>query len=115
MTWQLFALAFITLDVVSGVMKGASLGELSSRVMRTGFWHKSALVVAIILCTLIDYALTYNINIGFDMPIVEVASGYIIMMEIVSICENLCIINPELKGSNLMKLLKHEDDEYGRR
>ena len=66
--------AFILLDVVSGIAKGAKQGQLSSSKMREGIWHK--------------------------VP----ACVYIILSEVMSIFENATVLNPEIGGSGLSKL-----------
>lgn len=104
----LVAFFFITLDVTSGIMKGAAQHKLSSKIMRQGFWHKASLLLVIILAATIDATIATGFNItGFNMPILEGSCAYIVVMEIVSILENITEINPELKGTKLLSLFGH--------
>ena len=107
----IFAFIFITLDVASGMMKGASQHALSSKVMRQGFWHKSALFLVIILSALVDSAMRSGLDIGFNAPIFEGACVYVCVMEIISILENVSVMNPELKSSKLFAMFAHVNRE----
>lgn len=95
--------AFIALDVVSGIAKGAKLGQLSSSKMREGIWHKAGYVLIIALAVLIEVG-SKHIDLGFTVPLVVPACVYIILSEIMSIFENATVLNPEIGGSGLSKL-----------
>ena len=78
--------------------------------MRTGLWHKLALVFAIIVAGLADVAVAAEVGLGFQMPIFEAACIYACLMELTSILENLKLMNPELANTKLMSLF---DDVNG--
>ena len=61
--------AFIALDVVSGIAKGAKQGQLSSSKMREGIWHKAGYVLIIALAVLIEVG-SKHIDLGFTVPLV---------------------------------------------
>ena len=54
-------------------------------------------------------------NLGFEIPTVMAVCVYVIVTEIVSVFENLCVLNPELVNSPLgaifAKVPKVEDAE----
>lgn len=95
--------AFIVLDVVSGIAKGAKLGQLSSSKMREGIWHKAGYVLIIALAVLIEIG-SKHIDLGFTVPLVIPACVYIILSEVMSIFENATVLNPQIGGSGLTKL-----------
>lgn len=95
--------AFIVLDVVSGVAKGAKQGQLSSSKMREGIWHKAGYVLIIALAVLIEVG-SKHIDLGFTVPLVVPACCYIILSEVMSIFENATVLNPQIGGSGLSKL-----------
>lgn len=95
--------AFIVLDVVSGIAKGAKLGQLSSSKMREGIWHKAGYVLIITLAVLIEVG-SKHIDLGFTVPLVIPACVYIILSEVMSIFENATVLNPQIGGSGLTKL-----------
>ena len=115
-SWFIFACVFILLDVLTGMAKGASQHNLSSEIMRRGFWHKLALVTALVVAALVDTMQYSGHDIGFSIPIFQAACGYVIAMELISICENLKAMNEELAGTKLMGLfgkVAEKNDENG--
>lgn len=110
-SWFFFACVFILLDVITGVCKGASQHALSSEIMRRGFWHKLATVTALVVAGLVDTMQYSGLDIGFTVPIFAAACGYVCVMELVSICENLKAMNEELAGTRLMGLFNRETEK----
>lgn len=106
LTWLVFALTFILLDVVSGIAKGAATHSLSSARMREGFWHKLGIIIVLLIAALVDAAAGAGLNLGFQVPLFEAVCGYVIVMELLSILENVGEINPELAGSRLLQMFE---------
>lgn len=100
--------AFVVLDVLSGVMKAAKLGELSSSKMREGLWNKSGYVLIVCLATLIEVG-SQHVDIGFEMPLIIPACLYIIGSEVMSIYENAKAINPDLNDSKLSQYFEKKE------
>lgn len=88
-------LGFIAVDIVTGLIKAAALGNYTSETMRKGLFHKVAELLAFIFGLLAD--LTFPI-IGVKLPLFVARSiaVYICVMETGSIIENLGQINPDL-------------------
>lgn len=105
-----FALAFIFLDVATGYAQAVANRCVSSDKMKRGFWHKLALVFAMLAAGLADMAAAVEIDLGFSMPVFECACGYICLMELTSILENVKKMNPELEDTPLLKLFGKEED-----
>ena len=101
--WQLGAtLIFILADIISGVITAAILKNIDSQEMREGLLRKVLLILIVVLSFVIDGAF----KITFISKAVCI---YIILMEIISILENL-----KKAGINLGKLgnlLKIKQDE----
>lgn len=90
-------LAFIIMDVLTGVVKAIKEKNFCSSVMREGLFHKVGSIMCIVFATMVDYAsLFVGLTIVTDQTIANVVCGYIIMMEVGSIIENVCAINPEI-------------------
>ena len=85
---------FIILDLVTGIIKAFKEKAFTSSKMREGLFHKSASILCVTVGALIDYAQNY-MNLGFAVPIAIPVCIYICTMEIGSIFENICIINPQ--------------------
>lgn len=95
--------AFIVLDFITGLIKAFATGTFSSTKMREGLWHKTSLVLVVILGVLVDYAQVY-LDLGISVPVAVAVCTYISLMEIASILENVCKINPDLMPEKLAKL-----------
>lgn len=91
----LVVLVFILFDIVTGFAKAMFDGTVNSTKLREGGKHKFAELVAVAGSYLAEYAVAY-VNLGFDLPMLNVVSAYICVMEAVSIIENLCEMNPEM-------------------
>lgn len=100
----LSALVFMLLDVVSGLVKGMSVGNLSSKKAREGLYHKCGYILAIILAVMCEYA-TLSVELGIEIPLTIPVCVYICMTEILSVLENIMIINPDM-STFLSKYLK---------
>ena len=109
MTIIWYTLAMMCMDVVTGFMCGAKNNDLSSAKMREGLWHKSAFLAAIVLSVIITNG-AENVGVMSDYlgeMSVDVICGYIILTEVISVLENICILNPEIANSRLGKLFKN--------
>lgn len=88
-------LVFILFDILTGFLKAAANHNIDSTVLRKGLLHKLSEVVAIVFAFLCEYAVQY-IHLGVEIPLVIAVCGYIIIMEIISVLENIVEVNPEL-------------------
>lgn len=111
MTIYAIAFAFIVLDFVTGLIKAFATNSFTSTKMREGLFHKVALLLCMILGFLVDHAQGY-VDLGISVPVAAAVCVYICLMEITSIIENICKINPEFvpeKLANLFGGLKSEN------
>lgn len=81
--WQVIAsLIFMIGDYVSGFIQAVINNNVDSKIMREGLFRKILLILVILLSFIFQYA--------FNIPLIsKVVCIYIIIMEIVSILENL--------------------------
>lgn len=86
---------FIIMDLLTGIIKAFKKQEYNSSIMREGLYHKAGSVLCIVLGVLADYAQTL-VDLGVNIPLAVTICGYIILMEIGSIIENISIINPDI-------------------
>lgn len=91
----IIVLGFIVFDVVTGLIKAGYNGNYNSAIMRQGGFHKSMEVMALAVAYFVEYAIVY-INIGIDVPAVPAVTVYICIMELISILENICAVNPQM-------------------
>lgn len=86
---------FILADIVTGILQAIYNGDINSTKLRQGLFHKLSEVLAVAFSMGIEYACDY-IELGVDVPVFKTVAIYICIMELVSVLENLCEINPAL-------------------
>ena len=102
--WTLGAvLFFIAMDYLTGILKAGVQHNISSAKMREGLMHKLAYILILILSQAIDI---FNIHtqLGLPLNVLTVTSAGISLIELTSIVENLCEINPEIANKGFMKI-----------
>lgn len=92
---------FVLLDIITGLVGAYAGSGFSSTKMREGLFHKSAFYGAFALAVALEVSSEY-MDLGITVPAVNVITGYIVLTEVVSILENLCVINPELKNNKFL-------------
>lgn len=70
--------------------------------MREGLWHKLGSISLIAVSDIIDGALLGGVDLGFPAPVLAGVCMYIALMELVSVLENITVLNPELKDNPLL-------------
>ena len=112
MTIYVIAFAFIGLDFLTGLIKAFASNSFTSTKMREGLFHKVGLILCMVLGFLVDIAQGY-LDFGVAVPVAAAICVYICLMEITSIIENVCKINPQIVPDKLAVLfggLKTEND-----
>ena len=94
----------MAIDYLTGLMKAAMQHNISSEKMRLGLWHKSGLILVMLLAEIIEHGL------GYTVPLIVPAAVYISITEISSIMENLGEINPDIANSPLLQLFRSGKD-----
>ena len=89
------ALAFMVIDVFTGVLKAVKNKELNSTKAREGIYKKVSFILFIAFGYLADYAMDY-VDMGFSFPAAATICTLIIVTEAISVLENLGQINPDL-------------------
>lgn len=102
--------AFIAFDVLTGLIKALAKDGLNSTILRKGMYHKLSEIITVIGAGLLQYGADY-IQLGVDIPALIGIASYICIMELVSIIENLAMINPSLYKlfKPFLNKLKDED------
>ena len=100
---------FILFDIISGVLKATYEGNLASTIMRKGLFNKLGEILALILGKLVEYA-SVQYQLGFSIPLYTAIAAYLILMETLSILENISAMNPAM-GKFLSKFMKTREWE----
>lgn len=104
-TWSiLLACVMMCADVVVGFIQAAINNQLSSTKMRQGLLHKVLILILIFVCLAIEIAIGHTVKLPYDIPTCGVVCGYVIVMELISILENIARGYPEFANSQLFKL-----------
>jgi len=111
----IIVLLFILFDILTGLIKAIYKEGLNSTYLRQGLFHKLSEILALIGSYGIEFAIQY-IELGIDIPVLKCVSGYIALMELISIIENLCEINPRLSKlfSPYLEKMKGMNDDAKR-
>lgn len=102
--------SFISFDIITGICKAIYKEGLNSTVLRKGLFHKLSEILAVSGAWLFEYGMRY-VELNIDIPLVEGVAGYICVMEIISILENISALNPKLKKFFKPFLEKLKDKE----
>ena len=89
------ALAFMVIDVFTGLLKAVKNKELNSTKAREGIYKKASFILFIAFGYLADYAMDY-VDMGFNLPAAATICTLIVVTEAISVLENLGQINPDL-------------------
>lgn len=99
-------LFFVIFDYVTGVIQAVCNKDVQSSRMREGLFHKGAFVLVIILAIACEVAMGAIPEIGFTLPLVVPVCSYLIVTELVSIMENLGLMNSDLMSSKILSIFK---------
>lgn len=105
------ALIFVAFDTISGLIKGFATNTFSSTKVKTGIFHKAALILIMVMSVVIDILSGFIPSMPFTVPLTQGCCLLIIGMECMSVLENVCAINPALKDSALIKRLLPTNEE----
>lgn len=108
---HIIVLGFIGTDFLTGAIMAIKEGNFTSTKMREGLYRKFGSIVIIVMSLLIDYAQRY-FSLGINVDVSLAVEGYIIIMEIASIIENVGKINPNILPEKIKKILgKFEENK----
>ena len=108
------ACVMMAADMVAGFVAAAINKELSSSKMRNGLLHKILMLILIFACLAIEIGISHTVALPYDVPTCEVVCGYVIIMELISVLENVARGYPEIRDSALFKLFNLGDKIDGK-
>lgn len=102
--WQILTpIIFSLSDILTGFIQAVINNELDSKKMRQGLLHKCLIILLVLLSFVADF--TFNLHF-----ISKVVCAYIIIMETISISENLTKAGINIgKLSDLLKIKGKEE------
>ena len=118
--WHPVAVATVMmlLDMLTGFAGAAKDKAVESGKMREGLWHKAGFFGLIGLAAAWEVGSVWlNLEvsgIGVTVPVLPAVGAvctFVVATEIVSILENLCVLNPDIASLPVVKRLKPHDPE----
>ena len=111
-TWSIvLACVMMCADVLVGFIVAIINSNLSSTKMRKGLLHKVLMLILIAMCLAIELAIEHTVQLPYDIPTCEVVCGYIVVMELISVLENIGRGYPKFTDSALFKLFNLTDKD----
>lgn len=107
----IIALVFNGLDLFTGIITAVKNKDIQSSKLRDGLFKKVGFMLCYFVAWLID---TKGYLVGFQLSvqIIPVIISYVCLTELVSILENICVLNPDIlpeKLMNIFHITKKED------
>lgn len=111
----LVVLCFIAADVVTGLTSAWLTRTVSSTKMRAGIQHKCGELFGMAAMYGIDYAMPL-IDVAVPFSFTRVLGVYLVVMETISIFENIVELNPEISGplGKLLEVIKEVTGNNGK-
>lgn len=111
----LVVLGFIAADVVTGLTSAWLTHTISSTKMRAGIQHKAGEVLGMAAMVGIDYSLPL-IEVPLPFSFTKVLAAYLVVMETISIFENVIELNPDISGplGKLLEVIKEVTGNNGK-
>lgn len=111
-TWGIaLACVMMCADVLAGFIVAVINNDLSSTKMRKGLLHKVLMLILIAVCLAIELAIEHTVQLPYDIPTCEVVCGYVVVMELISVLENIGHGYPQFTDSALFKLFNLTDKD----
>lgn len=114
------AMAMMVLDMATGFAGAAKDKSIESGKMREGLWHKAGFFGLIALAAAWEIGSVWldaevsgaGVSVP-QLPAVGAVCTFVVATEIVSIMENLCVLNPDIASLPVVKRLKPHDQGQG--
>lgn len=100
----ILACVMMCADVLTGFIVAVINNKVSSTVMRRGLLHKVLTLILIFACLAIEIGLSHMVALPYDIPTCEVVCGYVVVMELASVLENIGKGYPDFASSAAFKL-----------
>lgn len=89
------SLCFMVFDMITGLIMAVKNKDVDSTKFRDGLWKKTGTGCLLAFGYVVDYAIQY-LDIGINSPIGLMLCVSVVVLEAISILENIGNINPDL-------------------
>lgn len=110
--WLIGGVLFsMPLDWVTGYLQAVVNKCVQSTKMREGILHKCSEVCVLVLAVFLQCLISHAGDLGWDLPLVWMAGGYLLVMEVNSICENIKLANPDLAETKIFSIFENKESD----
>lgn len=96
-TFFIVTMVMMLFDILSGIAAHIHMKDFTTSSLREGLWHKFGYILILSLVIVLQVALyDPNFHLNFEFPLFDITCGFIIFMEVISIVENVGLINPTI-------------------
>ena len=111
MWYIIVSLIFNAIDFISGIIAGYKKdGKLISTKMRDGLFKKCGFILCYIFAYSLNFA-QHKIGLDININILPGVCVYVIFTEIVSIIENISILNDKILPEKIKKIIGGTNNE----
>lgn len=107
----ILACVMMLADIAVGTIAAVLNNNVQSSKMREGIVHKTLMLIVIAISYILGVGLNHVTGFELQVPSVEVVCGYIIVMELASVFENIGKGWPEFTDTALFRIFSNKDDE----
>lgn len=106
-------LVLILFDIIAGIIAAARAHTLDSSIMREGMYNKVGEILLMMFAMICNYLLGMEpfVSIGIPEEVTYLIGAYIGGMEVLSIIENICKINPSLPLAKILSIFNLDSDD----
>lgn len=99
------SMGFNGLDMLSGILSAIKTKNLESKKLRDGLFKKVGFILCYAVAWMVD---TFGNHVGFELGfrVLPIICGYVCLTEVVSVIENIAIINTDILPSKLLDFFK---------
>ena len=98
-------------DYITGIIRAVHHQEITSKLMKKGLLGKFVYLCIIVVCTCFD-ALGVSEAIGLPLDTTAICTSAIILVELSSIMENACEVNPQLANSPIGSIFNNTQPKH---
>lgn len=99
------------IDYVTGIIRAIHQQEVTSHAMKKGLLHKFVYLCIVVVAACFD-ALGVSETIGLPLDTTALSTSAIILIELSSIMENACEVNPKLADSPIGSIFNNTQPKH---
>lgn len=103
---MLLACVMMLADIAAGFIGACIQHQVDSSKMRQGLLHKILVLIIIAIAYILSVGMEHVSGMDIVVPSTEIVCGYVIVMELASVLENIGKAWPDFTASKLFKTMR---------